>query len=82
MTWGESFALLLGASDAAGRQKRQQQILQPPGTLMTVTSFIPGVNIPSSTASTAGLIPIASLLLIVGRLLLGENHLPSIALHL
>ena len=47
---------------------------------MTIACFTPGVNIPSSTASAAGLIPNADLLLMVGRLLLGENHLPSIAL--
>ena len=82
MSWGESFALLLGAGDAAGRHTQQQKILQPPGTLMTITCFTPGVNIPSSSASTASRIPIASLLHIVGLLLLGENRLPSIALHL
>ena len=82
MTWGESFALLLGAGDAAGKQKQQQKILQPPGTLMHAMFVIPRVNSPSSGASATGLIPIACLLCVVGRLLLGEHRLPSIALHL
>ena len=47
---------------------------------MTVTYFHSWSQHPSSTASAAGLIPNADLLLMVGRLLLGENHLPSIAL--